>query len=234
MPKAKNAKADEALALYRQGFKLIEIARKLDLPEGTVRRWKSTYGWGERGNNERSDKANVRKRGGQPGNHNATGPPGNQHALKHGLFSRYLPQETMEILQITESSDPIDLLWMQIQIAFAAIIRAQNIAYVKDQNDKTVEKVEEKDGNVIGERWEVQHAWDKQAAFMTAQARAQSELRGLIKQYEALLEARGKADHPEWAARLEKIKAETAKLQTRDSEAQDDGVVIINDVGKTD
>lgn len=230
MPKAKNAKADEALALYRQGFKLVEIAKRLELPEGTVRRWKSTYKWSER-ESKRSEKANVRKRGGQPGNHNATGPPGNQHALKHGLFSRYLPQETMEILQITESSDPIDLLWMQIQIAFAAIIRAQNIAYVKDRDDKTVEKVEEKYGKVDGERWEVQQAWDKQAAFMTAQARAQSELRGLIKQYEALLEARGKADHPEWAARLEKIKAETARLQKADTDSCDDGVTIINDVG---
>lgn len=35
MPKARNSKVNEALALYRQGLKLIEIARKLDIPEGT-------------------------------------------------------------------------------------------------------------------------------------------------------------------------------------------------------
>ena len=45
MPKARNSKVDEALALYQQGLKLIEIARKLDIPEGTVRRWKCTYKW---------------------------------------------------------------------------------------------------------------------------------------------------------------------------------------------
>ena len=45
MPKARNSKVDEALALYRQGLKLIEISRKLDIPEGTVRRWKCTYKW---------------------------------------------------------------------------------------------------------------------------------------------------------------------------------------------
>uniref|UniRef100_UPI0037DC81FA helix-turn-helix domain-containing protein n=1 Tax=Methanomethylophilus alvi TaxID=1291540 RepID=UPI0037DC81FA len=39
MPKARNSRVDEALALYRQGLKLIEISRKLDIPEGTVRRW---------------------------------------------------------------------------------------------------------------------------------------------------------------------------------------------------
>ena len=31
MPKARNSKVDEALALYRQGLKLIEISRKLDI-----------------------------------------------------------------------------------------------------------------------------------------------------------------------------------------------------------
>ena len=54
MPKARNAKADEALALYRQGHKLVDIAKQLDLPEGTVRRWKCTYKWD-------GDKANARK-----------------------------------------------------------------------------------------------------------------------------------------------------------------------------
>lgn len=104
-------------------------------------------------------KPNARKRGGQPGNKNATGPPGNKHAEKFGFFSRYLPEETLELVGLTADSSPLDLLWAQIQLAFAAIVRAQKIAYVKDQNDKTIEKVEEKDGNVIGERWEVQEAW---------------------------------------------------------------------------
>ena len=92
VPKAKNAKADEALALYRQGLKLVDIAKKLDLPEGTVRRWKCTYKWdGEKSERSGKKKPNARKRGGQPGNKNATGPPGNKHAEKFGFFSRYLP-----------------------------------------------------------------------------------------------------------------------------------------------
>lgn len=49
MPKAKNKLVDEAFALYRQGLKLKDIAEKLDVPSGTIRRWKSTYKWdGER------------------------------------------------------------------------------------------------------------------------------------------------------------------------------------------
>lgn len=52
------------------------------------------------------------------------------------------------------------------------LIRAQRIAYVKDQQDKTIEKIENKEGNVFGEKWEVQQAWDKQNEFLKAQARA--------------------------------------------------------------
>ena len=39
----------------------------------------------------------------------------------------------------------------------------------------------------MGEKWEVQQAWDKQNEFLKAQARAQGELRSLIKQYDEML-----------------------------------------------
>lgn len=96
-------------------------------------------------------------------------PKKNKNAEKFGFFSKYLPEETVSIIQ-EMPEDPLDILWDQIQIAYAAIIRAQRIMYVIDSDDKTVEKIEHKDGNVIGERWEVQQAWDKQANFLSAQA----------------------------------------------------------------
>ena len=147
---------------YLEGEKLVEIASQLNLPEGTVRRWKCTHKW----DNERSDKKNERsrkrKRGAQPKNQNAVGnnggaPEQNKNAEKFGFFSKYLPEETVSIIQ-EMPTDPLDVLWDQIQIAYAAIIRAQQIMYVRDRDDKTIEKIEEKDGNVIGERWEVQQA----------------------------------------------------------------------------
>lgn len=45
MPKAKDPRADKAFELYKQGLKLIEIADRLGLPEGTVRSWKNRYKW---------------------------------------------------------------------------------------------------------------------------------------------------------------------------------------------
>ncbi len=56
MPRAANEKATEAERLYRSGMKLVEIATKLGVPAGTVRRWKSTYQW------DGEQRANVRKK----------------------------------------------------------------------------------------------------------------------------------------------------------------------------
>lgn len=227
MPKAKNAKADEALELFRQGFKLVEIAGRLGVPPGTVRRWKSIYGW----ESERSEKIpSVRKRGAQPGNKNSKGgPPGNKKAEKYGFLSKYLPSETKEIFDAVAEADPLDLLWHQIQIQYAAIIRAQKIAYVKDQHDKTIEKVEEKDGNVIGERWEVQQAWDKQENFLKAQSRAMSTLANMLRHYEQMLRDRGENVTEEQRLRLDKLRAETERIRRSSLPEQDDGVEIIND-----
>ncbi len=210
--------------MFLQGMKLVEIASQLNLPEGTVRSWKNRYNWDC---NVANNKRNVaeRKRGGQPGNKNATGPPGNKNAEKYGFFSKYLPEETREIFSAISEADPLDLLWHQIQIAYAAIIRAQKIAYVKDQEDKTVEKVEEKEGNVFGERWEVQQAWDKQNEFLKAQARAQAELRSLIKQYDEMLHKNWELASEEQRARIDVLKQKSSNLQE-----EEDGVTIINDV----
>lgn len=56
MPRAKNAKAEVARKLYEQGILLKDIAEQLDVPQGTIRRWKSTYKW-----DQAADCSDVRK-----------------------------------------------------------------------------------------------------------------------------------------------------------------------------
>ena len=215
MARAPDKRIEQAKELYLKGMKMVEIASQLDLPEGTVRRWKCTHKW----DNERSDKkANVRKKGGQPGNQNATGPPGNKNAEKYGFFSKYLPEETREIFCAIDQADQLDLLWHQIQIAYAAIIRAQRIAYVKDQQDKTKEKIGSFDN---GDTYMIQQAWDKQNEFLKAQARAQGELRALIKQYDEMLHKDWEAASDEQRARIAQIKAQTDKLTGNNQEIED-------------
>ena len=230
MARAPDPRNEQAKAMYLNGQKLIEIANQLGLPEGTVRRWKCTHRW----DNERSDKKSERsdkKRGAPKGNKNAAdhgAPEQNKNAEKYGFFSKYLPEETVSIIQ-EMPTDPLDVLWDQVQIAYAAIIRAQQIMYVKDRNDKTIERIGQKKGKISGEEWEVRQAWDKQANFLQAQARAQKTLEGLIKQYDELLHKRWDLATEEQRARINHVKAQTARLSLEPQADEEDGVNIIND-----
>lgn len=56
MARAPDERVQKAHDLYKQGKKLVEIANQLNIPDGTVRRWKSTYKW----DSERSEKISER------------------------------------------------------------------------------------------------------------------------------------------------------------------------------
>lgn len=56
MARAPNKKMEKAKELYLSGKRLVDIASELEIPEGTVRRWKSTYKW----DGERSEKKSER------------------------------------------------------------------------------------------------------------------------------------------------------------------------------
>lgn len=102
MARARSPNSIEAERLYHNGMKLVDIAKKFGVPDGTVRRWKSTQKWDEnkseqskKKESERSvkKKTSVRKpRGAPKGNKNAVGhspsvPRGNKNAEKHGAYS---------------------------------------------------------------------------------------------------------------------------------------------------
>lgn len=55
MPKQLDPKIKEAEELHKSGMKLIDIAKKLDKPEGTIRRWKCEY-WSKETNARKDDK----------------------------------------------------------------------------------------------------------------------------------------------------------------------------------
>lgn len=235
MPRARSPKRDEAYRLWvgsGKKKKLKDIASELGVAETQIRKWKNQDKWNGNVTNPKSNvtipKSNVskRKQGGQPGNKNAAGhgaPKGNKNAEKFGFFSKYLPEETVSIIQ-EMPADPLDILWDQIQISYAAIIRAQQIMYVKDRKDKTVEKVEKRDGNVVGEKWEVQQAWDKQANFLSAQAKAMTALRGDIKQYDELLHKRWDLATDEQKARIEQMRANTERISGSGNDSSEDKV----------
>ena len=83
---------------------------------------------------------------------------------------------------------------------------------------------------MVGERWEVQQAWDKHASFMSAQSRAMKTLESMIKQYDEMLHKNWDAASEEQKARLELLKAQKMKLDTDSTTGDGESVVIINDV----
>jgi len=211
-----NVIRDKAKYDYIKGMKYKEICDKYNLSINTLKSWIRRYGWADQKRNKNKKGAQKNKRGAPFGNKNAVGnsgggaPIGNKNAEKHGFFSKYLPEETLNIMQEILEKDPLDILWENIMIQYAAILRAQRIMYVRDKKDKTVERVGYTEGKVSGENWEVQQAWDKQATFLQAQSRAMAELRNMIAKYDELLKSN-------LATEEQKLRIEKLKEQISDS-----------------
>lgn len=234
MPRARSPKRDEAYQIWLESGKkkkLKDIASELGVSETQVRKWKNQDKWNGNVTNPNSN-VTKRKKGAPPGNKNAVGhgaPKKNKNAEKYGFFSKYLPEETVSIIE-EMPKNPLDVLWDQVQLAYAAIIRAQNIMYVKDRDDKTIEKVGESSGDVFSEKWEVQEAWDKHGNFLQAQARAQKTLEGMIARYEDLLHKNWDLATDEQKARIDQIRANTEHIKNNSNDDDgEDGVMIVND-----
>lgn len=211
MARVRSPNRDKAFDIYKDhagNIDLIEIAQILNISPGTVRGWKNKDAWEDKlnGTFQINKERSKRNKGGQPGNKNATGPPGNKNAEKFGFFSKYLPEETLELMEEITEKNPLDILWEQISIQYAAIIRAQRIMYVKDKNEM-VKELKKHETNEFGEKteYEIQFAWDRQASFLNSQSRAMSELRSLIKQYNEALKANEDTSSDEEKSRLGKL-----------------------------
>lgn len=216
MPQDNRTKARE---MYEsQGLKIKEISDKLGVKQSTIRSWKSRDGWKDcnaatlKRNANKTVKSVARK----PKSKIKGVPDENDNAVTHGLFVRYLPPETLDITTAIEHSSSIDLLWEQIRLQYAAILRAQKIMYVKDINDLSKETSSESEKGVS---YDVQQAWDKQANFLSAQSRAMKTLEGLIKQYDALLHSDLATE--EQLARIDKIRAEIKSMNGTPDEIED-------------
>ncbi|AXU80860.1 TPA: helix-turn-helix domain-containing protein [Clostridioides difficile] len=199
---------------YLKGMKQKEISAKYDISLNTLKSWIKRYNWA----NEKKKGAPKNKRGAPIGNKNATGPPGNKNAEKFGFFSKYLPEETRELIQEISIKDKFDILWEQITIQYAAIIRAQKIMYVKDK-EEMIKELKKHESTENGEKieYEFQFAWDRQASFLNAQSRAMSELRSLIKQYDEMIHKDWNLATEEQKNRVEKLKCEVDNLKKSDT-----------------
>lgn len=135
----------------------------------------------------------------------------NTAALKHGMYAKHIPDEVLSIMQSLDEMLPTDMLWQQILMQHASIIRAQQIMFVESKNDTTreVKKVRDATDKSGGEiEYELQFAWDKHAEFMKAQTRAIGELRALISKFVAIAD-----EKDERRLKLEIMGLQSTKLQ---------------------
>ncbi len=225
-------KIEQAEADYVAGLKYKEIAEKYGVSLNTVKSWKTRYGWqkvctqNKKGVHTKKGAPPPAPKGNQyaKGNRGGHAPPGNHNAMTHGLFAKYLPAETLEIAEELTEVSPVDILWGNICIKYAAILRAQKIMYVEDKEDFTKRLVT--DGTEVT-AYSFQEAWDKQASFLMAQSKAMKALTDMLKQYEEL--CRSEMTTEEQRLRVDKLKAEVESLQKGGSDS--DGVTIIDDIG---
>lgn len=110
----------------------------------------------------------------------------NKAAEKHGFYTKHLPEETLELFDEMELC-PIDMQWDVVRLQYMAIMRAQKLMYVKDQEDHARFKTAMSTGVTDSETHEIQAAWDRQEQFLSAQSRAITAFNRTVKQYEEML-----------------------------------------------
>jgi uncharacterized protein YjcR len=198
--------------LYENGESFDGIFNKYGVAINTVKYWVYKHKW-KRENHIKKPTKTKRKMNGF-----CVGKLQNTNAVKHGLFAKYLPAETLELVGNIEMMSPLDILWENICLKYAAIIRSQQIMYVKDTNDATKRIIVDGSETTV---YQYKEAYEKQASFLMAQSRAMGTLMNLIKQYEEM--CNGKLATEEQRLRIEKLKKEIAKDDSQETLMEDDG-----------
>lgn len=231
MARERSPDRKKALAMWFASGKEMkpgEIAEKLGISAGLVRKWKSLDEW---------EKQPEPRPGAPKGNQNAVGnrgghggPYGNDKAVKHGLFRKFLPddEETQEIYDTTAELSTLDILWEGIRIQLTNIIRALKTQHVtgKDEMIKEVKKQKFEIHNtgtkkepkfeqmMTEQEYEFQFSWERSANSLKAMAAAWTALGGSIKKYEDVLRLASPDEVNEvQKQRLEQIKASIAVMR---------------------
>ncbi|MDV8116089.1 phage terminase small subunit [Bacillus cereus] len=257
MARQRSPDRDKAFELWKDSggeMKLKDVAAELGISDSQIRKWKNQDEWERKLNsNVTNDKSNATKSGAPFGNKNAVGNPGNKNpkwgnknavghgppkgndnAVTHGFFRKHFPEDVADLAAEIMEKNPIDMLWENITIQYTAIIRAQRLMFVVDQEDMTKELKKTKEsysdsGSSSEEEWEIQFAWDKHATFLNAQSRAMSTLSSLIRDFDKLAnindERRMKLEQMKLG--IEKTKAEIKELT--DENGSGGKVIIVND-----
>lgn len=236
MARAPDERIIQAKAMYLKGMKLVEIASQLNLPEGTVRRWKSTHKW----DNERSDKKSERshKKGPPVGNRNAAGnkggaaPENNKNAVKTGefetLFFDALEEDEKRLIGMVQLDKEL-LLLQEIQLL--TVRERRMLKRIEDIKQTAADQVEMKTAGMTAVKYK--------SAIENGKPTELTEYTGAMGQIQAVEDALTRVQARKQKAidslhrygfddaRLEleimKVELEALKRDPSDQETEDDG-----------
>lgn len=250
MGRSRSPNRDKAYEIYKEHSGKItskRISEILNEKLTNIHKWKNADQW----------EMKLHGKVGAPvGNENAIGnnggaPKGNLNNLKHGdyyeptkhlekdFLKKYLPTATKNIIkEVAEAGlNTLDILWTNIQLQFAAIIRSQKIMDVKNKREmikelkkskiqKEMHKNEETGKEELievykEEEFNFQFAWDRQSTFLTSQSKAITTLQNLISKYEDILHKNWDMATEEQRLRISKLKLEVNKLNSGDGSKED-------------
>lgn len=213
MGRAKSPNRDKAFEIYKEHNGSItsqELADLLGEKINNINTWKSKDRWNDR----------LNKVGAPYGNKNAVGnngggaPKKNQNARTYGWYSKYYPTVARNLIQEAEEAggNELEILWAMIMTKWIAIIRAQKIMHVKNQNDLTKELKRQKQIGGKNPGWEkeyeLQFAWDKQAQFLNSQSRAMTTLTNMLVKYNEMVHANWDTATEEQKLRVDRLKVQ--------------------------
>lgn len=147
-----NEKRFKAETLYKKGLSYNEISKRLDVPVGTLRRWKSTYKWDNPNTRiPATEQPEKKKRGGQKGNVNSIGnnggaPKGNTNSQTHGGYSSvsldFLTDEEKAFFKENQLRTERELLFDEVSLLKIRERRVfQYIKSLKEKADKNTDLI---------------------------------------------------------------------------------------------
>lgn len=116
---------------YQKGLKYKEIAEKYRVSINTVKSWKTRYKWERKSVRTNKNVCTQKKKVGAPlKNKNAEGygaPEGNQNAVTHGFYSRFIPVEEIEILESAPGAGELERDLKVARYKLARLLRHQQL-----------------------------------------------------------------------------------------------------------
>lgn len=242
MARVRSPNRDKAFEIYKEYNGNIanrEIAKILDISEKTISGWKAKDKWNEKLNGVlqkeiRSTPKEKRNKGGQIGNKNATGPPGNKNAVTTGEFENIffdtLEEDELNLIKNIEI-EKRRLLEQEIQLL---TIRERRML-------KRIENLKEKDMTIVSVKSGTEKGMDTEL----------NEYEGTLGQIQNIEEAltrvqdkkqkaidslhKFEIDEQKLELTVMKLELEIMKQGGQDEEVEDDGFMeaLKSEVGDT-